>query len=330
MITPIPVCPLDGCQMQSWITVPLDWRRPEVEEAYQLYWCAENDFGMIYPRPTLKSVPAFYDVAQYYTRVKDKTPSNQNKDYSFATWLQIRLSWQVDRSDELESKWVNTHFGTAPTTILDIGCGNGNMLGTLSAQGHTVCGVEPDELARQIAVQRGFSVYSGTAEQLPAEIENRQFDAVIMIHVLEHCLDPIIALQNAYQLLKPGGILVAETPNNEAVGSNFAGITWRWLDVPRHLNFFTLHSLQKICKLAGLHPETTEYRGYCRQFQPDWLEDEQHIWDIYQQYANGQTKLPARNSRWRNWQLLLKTMFAKNNKKYDSVRVIARKPERNV
>src|SRR6266850_3384010 len=115
-------------------------------------------------------------------------------------------------------------------------------------------GVEPDPTARRVAAERGLEVYAGTAEELPPEIRHRAFDIVVFSHVLEHCLEPIRALQIAASRLKPNGVTVVETPNNEAAGCREAGSAWPWLDVPRHLNFFTAQSLRLACQAVGLTP----------------------------------------------------------------------------
>jgi SAM-dependent methyltransferase len=309
------------------MTVPLDWRRPEVRESYEMYWDDVSQFGMIHPRPAAEEVPAFYDVPEYYTRSEAASdrPYQVNHRHQFTVWLLCRLSWQVDDSVHIGADWFTQNHGPAKARILDVGCGSGEKMVTLAQAGHEVVGVEPDPIARQLALKRGLCVFEGTAEKMPAELEDGSFDAIIMTHVLEHCVEPVLAIENAVRLLKSGGHLTVETPNNAAMGSENAGTAWRWLDVPRHLNFFTPQSLRAVCELGGLTPVATEFRGYYRQFLPEWLHDEQYIWDKYKAHTNGNTAMPERNTEWRSWKLLLKTMFAPDDKKYDSVRVIARK-----
>ena len=123
-----------------------------------------------------------------------------------------------------------------------------------------------------------------------------------------------------------GGILVVETPNNAALGMKSAGAAWQWLDVPRHQNFFTPGSLSAICTDAGLRIEGTEYTGYARQFLPEWINIEQRIFDILEEGASPGDTLPSRNSPWKAWMLLLQTLLASKEQRYDSVRIIASNP----
>ena len=322
-----PLSPIGNNPMQLRMTIPLDWRRPAVRKGYKLFWCDISQFGMLYPRPDDAEIATFYDLADYYTHDKFVTtsPSAMNKP-SFTGWMLKRLSWQFDKSVYIDRSWFERHHGNSKKSVLDVGCGSGKILSLLKSAGHTVIGIEPDPRAREIAISRGLEVFDGTAENLPPELESEQFDAVIMTHVLEHFADPLKAMNNAAALLKSGGKLTVETPNHAAIGFNKAGSVWRWLDVPRHLNFFTPQSLSAMCEMAGLELVSTEYRGYSRQFESEWISDEQRIWDRYKASNSAETALPKRNTEWQSWKLFAKTLMMPDEKRYDSIRVIARKP----
>ncbi len=312
--------------MRLRMTIPVDWRRPESAESYQLFWDDKSEYGMLYPRPSIESVASFYKVDDYYTHhSRDLRKTTSVFDNMFGRVLG-RVSWQLDNSVYISPAWFASHYGEAPVRILDIGCGGGQLLAELKQKGHAVVGVEPDSDARKIAEERGVTVYAGTAEQLPDEVVGQTFDAIFITHVLEHCVDPVTALSNSAELLSPNGKVTIEVPNHRALGFQKAGLTWRWLDVPRHLNFFTPNSLQAACREAGLNPIDIEYRGYTRQFDANWIRDEQKIYDRYEAKLNGKSHiLPERKSQWQAWKLFSQTLFVEDAKKYDSVRVIAGK-----
>ena len=203
--------------------------------------------------------------------------------------------------------------------MCDIGCGNGELLDELRRRGHRVLGIEVDPLARQAAVRRGLSVLAGTAECLP-ELPARAFDTVVMSHVLEHTLDPLRAIANAARLAKPGGHVIIEVPNNACASLADRGAAWPWLDVPRHLNFFTERSLRRMARAANLALLGVEWTGYCRMFDEPWIREEQARWDRFAPALNG--ALAARASKARAWWLLARTACARPGRKYDSVRMI--------
>ncbi|MBL8828559.1 MAG: methyltransferase domain-containing protein [Planctomycetaceae bacterium] len=317
-------CPMCGGLGQPWLQVPGDWRRPTSADAYTLLWCKPCDMGYLAPRPSPVELGAFYDLSEYYTHLK---PQSTVDDRSWSERLRLHLAWRADHGlkDETNADFL-FRYGVAPATrLLDVGCGNGGLLARMDERGFQVTGVEPDLAARQVVAQLGLRALPGTAESLPSELTPATFEVVTIMHVLEHCLDPRRAVINAAQLLVEGGLLVVETPNNACRGVKQHGAVWRWLDVPRHVNFFTPTSLAEVCRAAGLTIVGVEYMGYARQFARDWIADEQLAWDRLSPRAEASAPLAPRNSDWRSWQLLLASWCSAPEQKYDSVRIVARR-----
>lgn len=261
--------------MKHWLHLPIDWQRPDVEESYDLYWDEAGQYGQMLPRPSAAQVAAFYEIEDYYTH--EAAEPHLEKARGGLSYALRHLAWRSDRGCDATEAWWRAALGEPPGEILEIGCGNGFTLARLQSFGHRVVGVEPDEAARLRASERGLEIHPGTAETLPPAIDGRSFDAVLLMHVLEHCLDPARALANARALLRPGGRLIVEVPNNACLGASFFGETWYWLDVPRHLNFFTARSLSGMVAESRLRVEETLYCGYVRQFSPHWIEMQARI-----------------------------------------------------
>ena len=309
--------------MRPWMNVCRDWRRPSVAEAYSLYWCKGSGYGMIYPRPSAEAVTAYYDLPEYYTHQSGPVNTGQ-KAQKLCDRALLHLAWCAGRDVDLSPTYWRALLGNTPRRCCEIGCGSGETLQEWAGLGHEVVGIEPDPKAREAAESKGLTVHAGTAEDLPAAVADQRFDTVAMIHVLEHCVNPLTALQNVLKILKPGGSLVLEVPNNDCLGAWMAGITWPWLDVPRHLNFFTTRSLDLACRRAGLEPRHLEYRGYCRQYSPAWLENELNV--ARGLGSSGNPRWMPRKTMNKYWVQLFLTAFAPRALKYDSVRIIAQKP----
>jgi len=312
-------CLLCGGEMTPWLEVPGDWRRPDVNAAYSLYWCGTCAFGQLHPRPTEKEVAGFYNVVSYYTHSEANTEAAPPPS-GLAERLRRRLAWAFDYGRPLDSAEVRAHLPADAKRVADLGCGNGALLAELQDTGLEGIGLEPDPAARAQAQARGLTVYEGTLESPPEALQETPFDGIVLSHVLEHCLNPVAALGNAAMLLAPGGTVLCETPNNAALGMLRQGVCWYWLDVPRHLNFFTAESLERICSAAGLAVAGREYAGYFRQFTADWIGAEQGIRDAFAEAYTG----VRRNSAAQAWGLLAGTALAPTRRKYDSVRVVAR------
>ena len=98
-------------------------------------------------------------------------------------------------------------------TILEIGCGDGAILGKLAKAGKDVTGVDSDEtalrLARQIFDRRGLA---GEFHADLSSVKAEQFDAVILAEVIEHLADAESLIAEIPGFLPDSGRLVLTTP----------------------------------------------------------------------------------------------------------------------
>ncbi len=317
-----PVCPLTGGAMHPALAVPFDWRRPGDPRPWQIWWSDAGDFGQVFPRPQPGDVADFYDIDAYYTHAERFTPDQgvEARQVGALGRMLGRIAWRFEHGAEPTPEWWRSIIPARARQGLEIGCGDGDRMRTFGPFLQHVRGVEPDPRAVRVARERGLDVLSGTAEVLPAGVRDRRYDLVVFSHVLEHTLDPVLALANARDLLADDGIMSVEVPNNACEGSRRMGAAWRWLDVPRHLNFFTPDSLQACAEAAGLRVRAVLYRGYVRQFTPGWMMDEARITAELQHRA--MTPEDVARQVQHSARLLAATAMAHPSRKYDSVRVL--------
>lgn len=122
--------------------------------------------------------------------------------------------------------------------LLDIGCGSGVQLAALREFGWDVVGLEIDPAAAASARR----TYDLDVIEVPvAEAANylEPVDVITMNHVIEHVPDPEQLLRDCARLLRPGGQLIAVTPNSNALGKVIFQDQWSALDAPRHLLIFS-------------------------------------------------------------------------------------------
>lgn len=138
-----------------------------------------------------------------------------------------------------------------PGTVLDVGCGSGFFLAYLRSQGWQGHGLETavEHVAFARDVLGLFNVSMGAWP--PTNGTFRNFDAVSMIHLIEHMPDPITALTAARHSLCEGGAVLLETPNIESWPACIFGPRWVTLDAPRHMVIFSPQSLTRCLQSAG-------------------------------------------------------------------------------
>lgn len=133
--------------------------------------------------------------------------------------------------------------------LLEIGCGNGQMLNFMGSLGWQTEGIDFDPAAVSNAQGKGLNVALGSLEQ--QNYQDNIFDAVMISHVIEHVPAPKSLLSECYRILKPGGVLSMVTPNIESIGSNVYRRSWLHLDPPRHLILYNGRALLTLARKAG-------------------------------------------------------------------------------
>jgi SAM-dependent methyltransferase len=96
-------------------------------------------------------------------------------------------------------------------SLLDVGCGIGNFVAFASAQSITAYGVDVDAEAVSVARSRGLMVCQ--SDDLDAMVPNQSVDAITLWDVIEHLYDPASVVDQILKKLRPGGILILETPD---------------------------------------------------------------------------------------------------------------------
>lgn len=78
-------------------------------------------------------------------------------------------------------------------TILDVGCGNGEMANRLISEGYNIYGTDGSETGITVARKRNekrFFVQDINSAKLPIELQDKKFDLIISTEVIEHLYNP--------------------------------------------------------------------------------------------------------------------------------------------
>ncbi|MFG7946847.1 MULTISPECIES: class I SAM-dependent methyltransferase [Streptomyces] len=179
-------------------------------------------------------------------------------------------------------------LGPVPSTVLDIGCGDGSAAATASRllARHRLVGVDWSQDALRRAA-RHLTAVRGELSAPGLPFADGSADAVLFSEVIEHLVDPDAALDELHRVLRPGGHLLLSTPNlaawyNRALllfGTQplFSEVSLRGIhgrpgsQVVGHLRLYTARALRSMLPAAGfrvVRVAGAPYHDVPRPFRP--------------------------------------------------------------
>ncbi|MEM8770280.1 MAG: class I SAM-dependent methyltransferase [Pseudomonadota bacterium] len=310
-------CILCDGAMTPWLFQPLDPKKNIRTSFDSFVRCEECGLGAMAKTPSLEEAADFYALDKYYTQSDGHMPP---AEHNFIDRILFKAAHWGDKGERPDIASLKRDLPSG-SVALDIGCGGGDRLRQLEAEGYAAYGIEPDPAA---ASQEMENVYAGNAENIPSPICDMRFDLITITHVIEHCIEPHTAMRNIFSLLKPGGVLWCEAPNCDCVHFQTLTICSEMFDAPRHIYFFGRRSLQKMIEDAGFATEKIYYAGFSRHHAARWRAWERAI------YANTLGLDPQSqavdHTLHTSWRILAKSLFERPDRKYDCIGVIAKKP----
>ena len=146
-------------------------------------------------------------------------------------------------SPELE--WIKHAKISETSTILDVGCGAGQLLLTLRAYGFKkLIGIDP-YIGKELNYD-GLKILKKTIDQV-----DDQFDFIMLHHSLEHMDDQHKVIKKLNKILKPKGELLVRIPLVSSFAWDRYKENWVDLDAPRHFYLHTVKSFDLVAKNAG-------------------------------------------------------------------------------
>lgn len=200
------------------------------QEKFQLVKCSTCNFVITTPRPNNEELGKYYQSADYISHTS-KANSIIDKLYLIAR------SFTLKRKQRLAAK-LQPKRGK----LLDVGCGTGDFLNTCNTDGWNVRGVEPGDVPREIARQKGINTVTSLDE-----VEG-SFNLITLWHVLEHVPDLSKTLSKLYNLLEDNGTLLIAVPNHTSLDASIYKEEWAGYDVPRHLWHFNQQNMEQLLR----------------------------------------------------------------------------------
>ncbi|MEK6802008.1 MAG: class I SAM-dependent methyltransferase [Nitrospirota bacterium] len=100
--------------------------------------------------------------------------------------------------------------------LLDVGCGAGAFLNVARQRGWDVSGVELSPKLSDVS-RRAVRAEVITASFESVELPAASYDVITMWDIIEHVVDPVLCMKKVSRLLKPGGVALFCTPDEDSV-----------------------------------------------------------------------------------------------------------------
>lgn len=128
------------------------------------------------------------------------------------------LSHTGDTALRRRARWILEKIKLKkPSSILDVGCGDGFYLYLLHSlfPKAKIIGVDIDRNAIKSAIRntKGRDVRLKYGNVCDLKFKDNSFDVVLASEVLEHLKEDKKGLKNIYRVLKPGGLVLVSVPN---------------------------------------------------------------------------------------------------------------------
>ncbi len=143
--------------------------------------------------------------------------------------------------------------------MLDVGCSVGATLRGAEQLGWKATGVDVSQAAVDICRANGLDAHVIQGPGLP--FEDATFDVLTNWHVIEHVEDVLATLAEWNRVLKPGGIMILETPNSSYLKARILRAQYRKFWPAIHLYTFNRQNLSSLLSQSGFELLPTRLVG---------------------------------------------------------------------
>lgn len=207
------------------------------QENFNIVSCKSCGFKFTNPRPENSVIGDYYKAEEYVSH------SNTTKGVVNKLYHSVR-NYTLKQKLKLISSYVSRG------TMLDYGSGTGMFLNVCKNDGWETYGMEPDDNARKMSIEKGLDVFSDK-NKVSDRIADKKFNAITLWHVLEHVTDMEATLSFFKSKLNNDGVLIIAVPNHVSYDAQYYKEFWAAYDVPRHLHHFDINSMTSLVEKAG-------------------------------------------------------------------------------
>lgn len=194
----------------------------------------------------------FYEGDYHQTYITHVEPSAFDPESYYKKMLVATKPWG-DRINELL---------TGEESVLDFGCSTGHLMTLVRDKTKDICGFEVNK--KEIEFCRnalGLDVSGGSLDEY---CQDRTFDYITMIFVLEHIAQPVQLLNSLKRFLRPGGKFIILVPSIDDPLLSFYSIPEyaEFYFCIEHLYYYSAKTIRYVFNQAGLRGDIQILQEY--------------------------------------------------------------------
>ncbi len=241
------------------------------QETFEYFKCRQCGCLQIstIPEDLSRYYPEHYPSFKNYQRLVNnrirnfldrKRVQHSFNDKNFFGWLGRYLARPLNYLE-----WMKTASCQPQDKILDVGCGNGQLLLRMKLGGIEHCtGIDPF-VSAEINYPNGLKIHKQSISEFSSTVEEK-FKLIMFNHSLEHMTDLDETISAATKILRPDGTILIRIPVIDSLAWEMYQENWFNLDAPRHIYLMNKKSLRILLQRFGLKLFETRYESHPTQF----------------------------------------------------------------
>ena len=254
-----------------------------------------NECGVIYLYPFLSEE----EEKHFYKKEFEKFMSSRVGDHR--DWSNAKKHVSSNQ-DQVKRRWrFLEDYIKKGNKILEVGCSSGFMMDAFRDVGMDCYGVEPSGEFLDFLKDNKHIAYD-SLESLKKN-ETVKFDLIAHFFVFEHIADPFEFLEETYNLLADGGVIIAEIPSStDALTSvyNIPAFEKFYWSIAHHY-YYNPKSLQFILNQLGYRYEILPEQRYDLSNHMTWMMDGKPGGQNRFELFSDETLKSYKNDLMKNW-----------------------------
>lgn len=228
------------------VTTTHDYEFGCCDNEFQFVECPSCGLVWLQNRPAVSALPVIY--------------SSEYATYSYDEYLGPLITRLRNRVQNSKVQSFAPFMGKGEL-LMDVGCGNGSLLRMIQKFGDSSWQLVGVDLADDSIAHLESMGITGVKERFEImDWDGTPPSVIVMNQVLEHFEDPQKVVAKAFEILKPGGVLVIETPSMDGWDAKlFREHYWGGWHTPRHWHLFKEENLAQTLRRHGLEVTCVEY-----------------------------------------------------------------------